>query len=60
MKTLDEVIDAMEKCISYGNSCLNCPYDKGNRCLAKSREKDCLYYLRQLKNLMYRLEMDEL
>ena len=50
MKTLDEMIKALEKCTSYGNSCLNCPYDKGYKCF-KAREKDCLYYLKEYREM---------
>ena len=55
MKTLDEVIKAMECCIS-GVPCAGvCPY-YDNDCLEHDMENDALFYLREYKDMKQKIE----
>ena len=50
MKTLDEVIKALECCCTKGKTCseLGCPYTN-NQCVDNGMEKDALHYLKKLQ-----------
>ena len=48
MKTLDEVITAMEMCIGYAKCTRQCPYFSED-CLNHDLEKDAVSYLKQYK-----------
>lgn len=49
MKTLDEVIKAMNWCTEPGQSCCSaCPYADDDKCY----EKDALHYLKVLKDIL--------
>ena len=51
MKSIDEVITALEICIS-GSSCVDkCPYSH-NDCLDHGMEKDSLHYLKEYRDLL--------
>lgn len=51
MKTLDEVIEALEKCIS-DTVCVNeCPYYKDG-CLDHALDKDSLHYLKEYQAIL--------
>jgi len=52
MKTLDEVIDAMERCsMPHMFMCEDCPYeDEECGCWSDQRDADVLHYLKEHKN----------
>lgn len=55
MKTLDEVIDALERCTDFDAECKGCPYENDNtgglECEMRNLE-EVLYYLKNYKELM--------
>ena len=55
MKTLDEVIDAMERCsIPHYFDCKGCPYEDDDAevgCRSDERDADALHYLRELRDM---------
>jgi hypothetical protein len=59
MKTLDEVIDAMERCSKPQFDCTGCPYeddDAETGCHPDDRDADVLHYLKEFKRISARLE----
>ena len=57
MKTLDEVIDALEKCFD----CTGCPYEDDDAeigCHSDDRDADALYYLREYRSDRIQWEAD--
>ncbi len=55
MKTLDEVIDAMERCsIPHYFDCKGCPYEDDDAevgCRSDDRDADALHYLKEYRKL---------
>ena len=51
MKTLDEVIKAMETCSAHVKCVDVCPYHKDG-CIEYGMEKDALHYLKEFKSLL--------
>ena len=55
MKTLDEVIEAMERCsIPHYFDCKGCPYEDDDAevgCRSDDRDADALHYLREFQGL---------
>lgn len=51
MKTLDEVIKAIEICLNNKEDCGSCPYDsiEDNRCNVWQRKSDALHYLKEYR-----------
>jgi len=52
MKTLDEVIDCMERCSKPHFDCNGCPYEDEEAecgCLPEERDADVLHYLKHLQ-----------
>ena len=56
MKTLDEVIKAMERCsIPHYFDCHGCPYeddDAETGCKSEDRDADALHFLRELRYIL--------
>lgn len=56
MKTLNEVIDAMERCsIPHYFDCKGCPYEDDDAevgCRSDDRDADVLYFLRELRYIL--------
>ena len=50
MKSLDEVIKAMEICMSDRNNCKGCPYDPD--CKPNKKWDDALEYLKEYRNML--------
>ena len=50
MYTLDEVIKACEECLSHNEFCYQCIYNS-DECLTDQKEEDCLYYLKEYKEM---------
>ena len=56
MKTLDEVIDALERCSKPQFDCAGCPYEDDEAetgCHPEDRDADMLYYLKAYKEMVY-------
>ena len=51
MKTLDEVIEALECCCAKGKTCreLGCPYTN-DQCVDNGMEKDAIHYLKAFRD----------
>ena len=55
MKTLGEVIKAMEMCITTAKCPDDCPYYH-ETCLKHEMEKDAIHYLREYADLMEKIQ----
>lgn len=49
MKTLDEVIDALEVCSQMDAECDKCPYHATAKGWCEEKDRDALHYLRELQ-----------
>ena len=61
MKTLDEVIKALEWCIDDSHDdCDGCPYDTGEATDCHVRNIDALHYLKELKDILDPLKVKKI
>lgn len=53
MKTLDELINALERCLdtSCDGNCKDCAYDTGRGICGDEREMDTLHYLKEYREV---------